>query len=742
MTEPVDLGADEFEDVLGALAGTALAAGPRGHDAVAAALLAPARPERVAGVEAAIARDADEAWSLAVAFLGDEEAAWQAVVGGFVALGRGDCAALSAADSLRAVAAASLEVWRLLAKAGATHEVLGHALPPEQRAAILLRGGLRRRDVALDGGDPAEALVAAFPQPGHPRGDELCRLLARQLLGPLEPDEVQALAALRRDHPTSAALIRQRYAELAEVPVLVLARTDELVAAVRAQLAREATQRERVGAVRLRVTVTCAFCHDGLSRDQAVFCAGCLAPHHEECFMTHGTCSVHGCGQTQVVKAGAPAPLRRPGPARKVALAGAAVLLAGLGALGGVAAWRAQLVPGGPGGPDEAAERPVVPTDPAVLREAEARTAKLDEERAKARARREALMQTLRDQQVSVEFERTPFRDCVDQLSEQLGWNIVLSSDAGDLIDNESVSVALVLSNISAEHALRLIVASNDELTFTVDEPRLIRIGTKSGDLGELQLEVYDVADIVSGAARERGGFQVDADKLIELLERTGERGDSDPITSAEYNSGVLILRAVPEGHQSARELLAYLRGAKTADASARPAWMDALAAKLETRGSLDAKELALAEVVSRLQELSGANICVSPAVDQNDTTVTLKVKDAPLADILKLVLEQTKLASTYRYESIFICPREEVAEPCTLRILDARDLGWLDPDALVQAIQTATGPENWDEPSHLDAHREQLIVYQTPAMHEAIDQALAKLRLGHARNLETSKPR
>ncbi len=462
--------------------------------------------------------------------------------------------------------------------------------------------------------------------------------------------------------------------------------------------------------------------------------------------MTHGMCSVHGCGQTQVIKAGAPAPPRRlSGPLRKVALAGAAVLLAGLGALGGVAAWRAGLVPGSPSGLNEADEealRPVVPTDPAVLREAEVRTAALDAERERARARLEALRGELRAQEVTLDIDQVPFGECIDALRELTGWNIVVSGDAQHLVDVEHVTVSVKLRNISCEATLQVVLACHEQLTFRVDEPRLIRIETRSEEEAELRLEVYDIADILSGATRAKGGFQVDADELIELLELV--RGDRESGGSADVSGDVLILRRAHEDHEQARELLRYLRGDKSRENGGRPAWIDDLEKKLEKRVSLDFRDTHLGDVVSQLQELSGADIFIGRQVDVDDeeTRVFLRVKDVSLKDALKLILEQTRLGSRYRDEALFLCPPEELHDPCTLRILDVRDLGWMSADTLEQAIRNATGPARWDAPASIRLHRDQLIVYQTPAMHEAIDEVVAKLRLGHARNLESSGKR
>jgi hypothetical protein len=57
---------------------------------------------------------------------------------------------------------------------------------------------------------------------------------------------------------------------------------------------------DRAGS-KLRIVLGCAYCHDRLARDQGVYCAACLTPHHAECFREHGTCCAPGCGGTRVV---------------------------------------------------------------------------------------------------------------------------------------------------------------------------------------------------------------------------------------------------------------------------------------------------------------------------------------------------------------------------------------------------------------------------------------------------------
>lgn len=54
----------------------------------------------------------------------------------------------------------------------------------------------------------------------------------------------------------------------------------------------------------LALGVRCTFCHDALSRAEAVYCASCLAPHHAGCFGEHGRCSAPGCAETASVRRG------------------------------------------------------------------------------------------------------------------------------------------------------------------------------------------------------------------------------------------------------------------------------------------------------------------------------------------------------------------------------------------------------------------------------------------------------
>jgi hypothetical protein len=88
----------------------------------------------------------------------------------------------------------------------------------------------------------------------------------------------------------------------------------------------------------LRVAVGCAYCKDTLAREEAVYCAACLAAHHRECFGEHGSCSAPGCGETRFVESrvGTPAPPRqaaKPSTKRLLILAALTAGISGAAAL-------------------------------------------------------------------------------------------------------------------------------------------------------------------------------------------------------------------------------------------------------------------------------------------------------------------------------------------------------------------------------------------------------------------------
>jgi len=735
MTPPdptdLDLDLESFDDVVDLLARTELA--------MPTTLTAPrparydAPPAPVETLAAAIRRDADEAWSLAVAFLGDEEAAWEAVCEGFLRLGRAG-KSLTRADSLHAQSEALLEVARLLSKSGSLPEVRGGSLPPETRLALMLQAAFPGAE--LGAAEPAvlrRALIAAYPQPGHAQGDELCALLADEVLGGGSPGDADSLAKLRAKHPASAKLIEARYQETVEVPLLVLPRVDELIAHVEGQLARAARQAEAVGALQLQTAVNCSYCHDRLRRAEAAFCSSCLAPHHADCFTNHGRCCAPGCGETRLVQP------REASGRRRRWLPWLAAGLVGLGA----AAWTGVEISGqgllAQGEPVLSAEyqpepEPRFEVDPELLREALALSEVAQREREALERERAAVLAQLDSITTDLHFEEEPLLECLAYLRTLSNTNLVVSSSARELCEDEMPVVSLRLKQVSLRNALILILdAAGGGLGFRVDAGVIVIESVDDYSAGELELQAYPVQDLLDGTAQAQGGVRVaDAEQLIELLESALYDGEG----SIEFGYGALVVRKSAREHRAIQDLLRLLRTGESPPREV-PAWERELRAALEQPVALNAPEKTLREVTNTIQEAVGHPLVLDSAIDP-EARVSLTLSATPLKDVLRLLGEQAGLTFRLRNEAIVLVhPRDAVRRSdCRYVLYDTHDLqSLLEADHLAEVVTNSTGEERWDDPAQLTVVGEHLLVLQTEELHRAVATALAQLRVSHMEN-------
>ena len=77
---------------------------------------------------------------------------------------------------------------------------------------------------------------------------------------------------------------------------------EALTAKSKGLVVAEAADPRTVAAVGAKISLACSYCHDRTQRAELVFCAACLAPHHEECFAEHGRCSMPGCEERSTVR--------------------------------------------------------------------------------------------------------------------------------------------------------------------------------------------------------------------------------------------------------------------------------------------------------------------------------------------------------------------------------------------------------------------------------------------------------
>lgn len=277
------------------------------------------------------------------------------------------------------------------------------------------------------------------------------------------------------------ALAADRAAVEEETPPMSSSLRDRLVAAVPA--VREHAEEKKAGPgpltvdparvdeVGRRIALSCSYCHGRTTRDEVAFCATCLAPHHVECFTTHGRCALPGCEEAAVVRP----QLTSVGPVRRRRRRGPWIGLAALAAgLGGAVA--ALSGPERLDGYSPLVARVVEETTQAsreleaAAREgdrarAEALRAKLDlapwlqdaitdgpevrallrEHAERLRARADAL---LAEPRVTLDLQDVDLRAAVDALARQAGRNILV----GRHVDER---VTLSLRDVAWTEALR-----------------------------------------------------------------------------------------------------------------------------------------------------------------------------------------------------------------------------------------------------------------------------------------------
>lgn len=311
----------------------------------------------------------DDVWSFVLASVRDPDVARDALEDAFFRAQRRLDAAGAAGEEaqdlgLTGVLACASEatgaVWTFLRKTGHADHPLAD-LDDETRALLLLRGGLglgkddlRRagalaKDAGLDEAraavrDAALALVRALPLPAHDGAPALARLIVQGALSRGDDLDLPSPGErARADEHVAAcapcALLRERARAAVDVPLRVCPGASEVLARVAERVEKDRAHRAAVDAVAARVSLACSYCHAPMLRGEAVFCAACLAPHHDDCFRDHGRCSAPGCGERAVVRAGGE---RSAGSRRRRVLQWFAI--ASAVTVAGAAAWTADLV--------------------------------------------------------------------------------------------------------------------------------------------------------------------------------------------------------------------------------------------------------------------------------------------------------------------------------------------------------------------------------------------------------------
>ncbi|MCZ6601799.1 MAG: hypothetical protein O6952_02200 [Planctomycetota bacterium] len=188
-------------------------------------------------------------------------------------------------------------------------------------------------------------------------------------------------------------------------------------------------------------------------------------------------------------------------------------------------------------------------------------------------------------------------------------------------------------------------------------------------------------------------------------------------------------------------------------------------------RVTINFDETPLDAVVTFLQDVTGLNMQISPQVEATGVYVSLGLNEALLANALRLILDKVNLSYTFKDQVIYIAePGEEEGE-LIFEIYNVQDIlnkiedfagpeikvtssdapqpggggagqlifdddddddleGTIDPDKLLDLIQSSTGEDNWErEGVSIEHHRGQLLINNTREIHLEVQKVLENLR-------------
>ncbi len=176
-----------------------------------------------------------------------------------------------------------------------------------------------------------------------------------------------------------------------------------------------------------------------------------------------------------------------------------------------------------------------------------------------------------------------------------------------------------------------------------------------------------------------------------------------------------------------------------------------------------------LSEVVAYFNQITDVNIQIDPEVDAEDVTVDLSLSGASLQDALNLIMTNTGLSYTFKYDTLYITTPDKAFGDRRLHVYNVQDVlnkirdfpgpsiqirspddtddagganpfGFgaaeeeeiepLTPDDLAEKIRIASGEDKWDESgSTIIPSGGQLIITATQELHEGVQNYLENLR-------------
>ncbi len=106
------------------------------------------------------------------------------------------------------------------------------------------------------------------------------------------------------------------------------------------------------------------------------------------------------------------------------------------------------------------------------------------------------------------------------------------------------------------------------------------------------------------------------------------------------------------------------------------PPWIRSYERVLETRKvTLNFPDTPLSDVVDFLQDITGLNITIASAIDGDDLSISLTLRDIRLGDALAIILEQVGLARSFSDGTLLITEPEAAVGDLFFDVLDVQDI-------------------------------------------------------------------
>jgi len=344
----------------------------------------------------------------------------------------------------------------------------------------------------------------------------------------------------------------------------------------------------------------------------------------------------------------------------------------------------------------------------------------------------------------TVKFDEVPLGEVIKWIAKESGIQVVVcETKLGDYgIDIKS---ELWSGNLQNEPIYVLLADCLDglELTWYIRND-VLHITTSEHGLSMLSLQVYRVADLV------QDGYTRDAllDTLMKIAGsevRADNWEDNGGYGTVMFAGDSLVVRQTNATHREVAGLLAMLRHHGRQTMVTNSPDYEKLVAAMQRKVSVEFKGTPLNTVLNELGQSAGIPIrirhdhFVNYGVDVKTETVTLKLENVPLSEVLDDIMHELELAAPLTNNRLTLTTIEHALSDLPFAVYDISDLcqDVDNADALRSVLRYNTGSEergdNWEINGGvgiMDFPKPQtLVIRNTQATHDEVLDFLTQYR-------------